>query len=158
MGGVNTILKDSDGNFLELQFHTKESIEVKEKSHPIYEELRISQNYEEIDQLREKLRVLTHDIKVPENIEDIRSFDLIRYNKDEERLLVSYYKEGIVTKEDFARLDDAHVIEKADVLLNDEFKKQCNIVRFDDYISMRIGEENASTHNTYITSFKVHER
>lgn len=38
--GVNSVFKDKKGNYFEVQFHTQESLDVKEYIHPIYEKLR----------------------------------------------------------------------------------------------------------------------
>ena len=40
--GINTLVQNARGYVFELQFHTKESLEVKEKNHKLYEEQRLA--------------------------------------------------------------------------------------------------------------------
>jgi SPP1 gp7 family putative phage head morphogenesis protein len=68
--GVNTNLVSKDGAVLELQFHTPETYYIKqEKSHVIYEKLRISRNEKEIAELTKKSEELFSDVAIPKNIE-----------------------------------------------------------------------------------------
>ena len=77
--GLNTNVKDSQGNIFELQFHTQKSFDLKMGPlHKMYEEQReLDPNYpeevERSDYLNKKMKELSKAIPHPKNIENIKS-------------------------------------------------------------------------------------
>lgn len=70
--GINIVMENSDGYKFELQFHTRESLEAKEKIHPLYEEARlITTSKERRRELEKEMREITDDLNRPEKIEMI---------------------------------------------------------------------------------------
>lgn len=74
--GINTLVETSKGEVFELQFHTKESFELKNgKLHELYEESRALdkiKDKEKVKELRLKMIELSKRIKNPQNIERIK--------------------------------------------------------------------------------------
>ena len=73
--GVNTSFRAPNGNIVEIQFHTPESLEVKESSHAIYEAKRLlpesSPEYMELDK---QARAYNESLKTPANIEKLEDY------------------------------------------------------------------------------------
>jgi|LGOV01.1.fsa_nt_gb SPP1 gp7 family putative phage head morphogenesis protein len=72
--GINTVLESSSGQTFELQFHTKESFDLKNgKLHELYEKARVL-NFEskEYIELEEKMFQLSSRLKTPKNIKDVK--------------------------------------------------------------------------------------
>ena len=64
--GINVAMKNQDGLKIELQFHTGSSIDVKEnKSHPIYEKLRVAKDPKEAKLYKDQLSALWHSVAIP---------------------------------------------------------------------------------------------
>jgi uncharacterized protein YlbG (UPF0298 family) len=75
--GINVNLKDSNDNFIEVQFHTQQSYYVKDKgTHSLYEEARkLAKGDERLAELNKLMFEMFKEIKIPENI------NLITYEK-----------------------------------------------------------------------------
>lgn len=77
--GLNTNVKDSQGNIFELQFHTQKSFDIKMGPlHKMYEEQReldlsYPEEVERADYLEEKMIEISKSIPSPKNIESIKS-------------------------------------------------------------------------------------
>ncbi|MCT7682431.1 MAG: hypothetical protein N4R97_02700 [Lactobacillus iners] len=73
--GVNTLVKDPHGNIFELQFHTPQSVAIKENElHKLYEEQRIldkRKDLEKYQELKQKMVKLSDQIINPLGIERI---------------------------------------------------------------------------------------
>ena len=70
--GVNIILKDSNENSFELQFHTDRSFKIKETElHEIYEKYRIETNLNEKNELYNRMIEVSNKINIPPQIERI---------------------------------------------------------------------------------------
>lgn len=75
--GINTNWIDKNGQKFEMQFHTKESLHVKEsESHPIYEKLRVEKSVSKKEEYMEELRGIWNKIRLPENF-DMLSFETV---------------------------------------------------------------------------------
>lgn len=75
--GINTLVKNSDGYIFELQFHTYQSLKIKEENHKLYEKARLSSTpSEEVERLTDIMIDNSIKIKNPVNIDDI--VDLIK--------------------------------------------------------------------------------
>ena len=76
--GVNTVVQNSDGQKFELQFHTKQSLEIKEINHKLYEEQRLDttseRRKEELDFI---MLTNAQGLIVPINAESIDIFDYL---------------------------------------------------------------------------------
>lgn len=74
--GINTKVKTSDGYLFELQYHTPESMEVKEVNHKLYEKERLDKTPEQ-EKLRLRLEMETNsrNLITPKNVDKIESFD-----------------------------------------------------------------------------------
>ena len=71
--GVNTQFETPDGFKFELQFHTKQSLDVKERNHALYEEERLEDTpLERKWELRREMADNAAKIKTPPNIEEVR--------------------------------------------------------------------------------------
>ena len=75
--GVNTKVKTPDGYEFELQFHTAESLEVKEMNHRLYEEQRVLDTSTEdgkarFDELADTMASNASGIAIPPGIEKVR--------------------------------------------------------------------------------------
>lgn len=71
--GVNTQFETPDGFKFELQFHTKQSLDVKERNHALYEEERLEDTpLEHKWELRREMADNAAKIKTPPNIEEVR--------------------------------------------------------------------------------------
>lgn len=65
-GGINTKFRDTTtGYVFEVQFHTKESVVIAEKNHPIYERQRLSKDAAEIAALEKEMIDNWKDFKIP---------------------------------------------------------------------------------------------
>lgn len=73
--GINTVVKTPNGQRFELQYHTPESLEVKEKMHALYEKKRVLQNQESEEALKydEMMQKMAKSLKPPKNIEEVAS-------------------------------------------------------------------------------------
>lgn len=76
--GLNTNVKDSQGNIFELQFHTEKSLEIKMgELHEIYEvqrKLDKNNDIEKFDRLERKMVQISLSIPNPKNIDKIKSY------------------------------------------------------------------------------------
>jgi hypothetical protein len=70
--GVNTNFATPEGYIFELQFHTPESLELKNKLHPIYEKLRIAQTKAEAKRYDRIMLEIAKDYIIPPNVRNIR--------------------------------------------------------------------------------------
>ncbi|MBS5865725.1 MAG: hypothetical protein KIC37_05145 [Coriobacteriaceae bacterium] len=73
--GVNTLLKDKDGYVFELQFHTEQSLRVKETNHKLYEEARLldaKKDAKRRSELEQIMKRNADDIDLPFGIEDVK--------------------------------------------------------------------------------------
>lgn len=72
--GINTII-EKDGIKFEMQYHTKQSFELKNgKLHELYEKARIlNVSSEELKKLNEKMKDLSNQLETPANIGKIRN-------------------------------------------------------------------------------------
>lgn len=72
--GVNTIIVAPNGQKFEVQYHTKESFETKEKMHKLYEEWRLIEDKasEQAVKLNREMAQLSRKLKIPKNIEKVK--------------------------------------------------------------------------------------
>lgn len=72
--GINTLVKNSDGYIFELQFHTYQSLKIKEENHKLYEKSRLpgTSTYEKI-KLNRIMRKNSNGIIIPSNINAIKN-------------------------------------------------------------------------------------
>lgn len=65
--GINSVVTDPTGKKIELQFHTKQSLHVKEKvSHPIYQKIRKSKSAKKVEAWENTLRkAWEEDVRTP---------------------------------------------------------------------------------------------
>lgn len=67
--GINTLVEDNTGYVFELQFHTPESLEIKEVNHKLYEEQRLdSTPMERKIELDKEMRKNADSVPIPKNI------------------------------------------------------------------------------------------
>lgn len=79
--GINTIIKTKDGYKFELQFHTPESLRIKEENHILYKKLS-SQNSDEVNQRYiDKMYKNSVTMKSIKDSGTIDSFDNLRRKK-----------------------------------------------------------------------------
>jgi len=70
--GINCNFKNKDGVVFELQFHTPQSIDIKEaKSHPLYEKLRTSKDPKVINEISNQISQLWESVTKPSGAESI---------------------------------------------------------------------------------------
>lgn len=70
--GINTLVKNSDGYIFELQFHTYQSLKIKEENHKLYEKSRLpSTHSEEKKKLVKKMIENSKKVIIPNNINEI---------------------------------------------------------------------------------------
>ena len=70
--GINIVLSTDTGYRFELQFHTPQSLETKEKMHVLYEEARRTDtSAERVKELKTEMRNMALVLKVPTNISQI---------------------------------------------------------------------------------------
>ena len=70
--GINTLVKSNTGYVFELQFHTPQSLEVKEENHKLYEEYRLAKTTKERKKVLTNLMQNNADkIVVPKNIQKV---------------------------------------------------------------------------------------
>ena len=74
--GINTNLESPDGQILELQFHTKESFNIKQNvNHKLYEEARLpSTTVPKQKQLVKQMQSNSAKIKQPKNVDSIKNY------------------------------------------------------------------------------------
>lgn len=75
--GVNTQVKTPDGYTFEIQFHTPQSLEIKEKNHVLYEQARIldlskQDDAEKFAQLNKQMEKYSKQVSVPQRIDEIK--------------------------------------------------------------------------------------
>jgi|GEM_PF-1751672 len=74
--GLNCVVEDGSGYNFELQFHTPQSLEIKETNHLLYEEQRLdTTSYERKMELFEQMANNLKDLITPDDIDKIISFD-----------------------------------------------------------------------------------
>lgn len=72
--GINTVLEDTKGNRIELQFHTAESLRVKEINHVLYDEERlVTTSQARKAELNKIMLDNARTIPIPPNVKDIES-------------------------------------------------------------------------------------
>lgn len=70
--GINTLVKNSNGYIFELQFHTYQSLKIKEENHKLYEKSRLqSTPSEEKKKLVKKMIENSKKVIIPNNINEI---------------------------------------------------------------------------------------
>jgi hypothetical protein len=69
--GINTNIRTPDGTVFELQFHTPQSLAVKQPSHEIFERSRVTTNPREKIALETESRNLWQSVDTPANIEGV---------------------------------------------------------------------------------------
>lgn len=80
--GINTVIETPGGYKFELQFHTPESLDIKEKVHKLYERRRIDGiSQEEAERLDDEMIALSNSIPDPDDIEAIEPFDTFKGEK-----------------------------------------------------------------------------
>lgn len=72
--GINTIVAAPNGQKFEIQYHTRESFETKEKMHKLYEDWRRFEDKtsKEAIKLSEEMTTLSKGLSVPKNIEKVK--------------------------------------------------------------------------------------
>ena len=71
--GVNTVIRTDKGQNFEIQYHTQESLDIKEELHKIYEKCRkLNSNSKKAQKYIEEMFNLSKDIKIPSGIEKIK--------------------------------------------------------------------------------------
>lgn len=71
--GVNTVIRTDKGQNFEIQYHTQESLDIKEELHKIYEKCRkLNSNSKKAQKYIEEMLNLSKDIKIPSGIEEIK--------------------------------------------------------------------------------------
>ena len=74
--GVNVKMQDDKGAKFELQFHTQQSLEIKEKLHPLYEEQRkLEKDNPRKKELKQIMQEMSSVIELPHNIDSIANFE-----------------------------------------------------------------------------------
>lgn len=74
--GINTLVKDTDGYVFELQYHTPQSLLIKEQNHVLYEEARLLSTTEDKRQaLIYRMMENSKGIKTPLGVERIRDIE-----------------------------------------------------------------------------------
>lgn len=72
--GINTIVAAPNGQKFEIQYHTRESFETKEKMHKLYEDWRKLEDKtsKEAIKLSKEMTTLSKKLSVPKNIEKVK--------------------------------------------------------------------------------------
>lgn len=72
--GINTTVVAPNGQKFEVQYHTKESYELKEKMHKLYEDWRVikDKTSEKAISLNREMMQLSRSLKIPKNIEKVK--------------------------------------------------------------------------------------
>ncbi len=66
-------MKTSNGYIFELQFHTSQSLKIKEKNHKLYEEARLSSTkLERKEELKVIMKNNTKKVPIPMKVEEIK--------------------------------------------------------------------------------------
>ena len=77
--GINTVIETQDDFKFELQFHTPESLELKNKTHVLYEERRLtSTSVERRKELDEQMLSLSKTLQAPKDCDQIIQFDKLK--------------------------------------------------------------------------------
>lgn len=77
--GVNTLVKNKNGYIFELQFHTAQSVDVKEKNHIDYNVFRDPKTpLLKKMKLDKAMKARSKSIEMPKGVEDIEAFDKMR--------------------------------------------------------------------------------
>lgn len=77
--GVNTLVKNKNGYIFELQFHTPQSVDVKEKNHIDYNVARdIKTPPAKKKELEKKMKERSRNIEMPKGVEDIEPMNKMR--------------------------------------------------------------------------------
>ena len=77
--GLNAIVENSAGFKFEVQFHTEQSFDTKQKTHELYELVRKDGiSAKEKADINKKMIDLASSIETPKNISTIKSFDNIK--------------------------------------------------------------------------------
>ena len=71
--GLNTVVESPDGYKFELQFHTPESIDIKERVHKLYEKQRLDST-----SAADKARLNAEMIEISSSLPDIKNIDAIK--------------------------------------------------------------------------------
>lgn len=72
--GINTVVETPKGLKFEVQYHTPESLEVKEKQHKLYEKARIlNDESKEYKILQKEMKDMASLLKVPKGIEGVKN-------------------------------------------------------------------------------------
>ena len=80
--GINVKLEHAQYGKVELQFHTQESFDLKNGLlHNLYEKQRVSQSYDEIKSLNEKMIELSSKLTTPKNINKIKNYKEVTNNE-----------------------------------------------------------------------------
>lgn len=80
--GVNCVVQDKSGGYFELQFHTDDSLKIKEINHKLYEKQRLdTTSREEKLNLGIEMSNNAAKIKTPDKISEIRDVNLLEYTK-----------------------------------------------------------------------------
>ena len=73
--GIHLQCVSKDGQKFEYQIHSKESLDVKNKLHPMYEEARnVATPVARVNELNKKMKELSDALPMPEGIETLKSF------------------------------------------------------------------------------------
>lgn len=71
--GVNILIQDSKGNKFEVQYHTKESFEIKQQTHELYEKQRVlEEDSREYLSLKKQMYEINSKIKIPKDIQEVK--------------------------------------------------------------------------------------
>lgn len=72
--GVNTIVIAPSNQKFELQYHTRESFETKERMHKLYEKWRVIEDKtsEKAIELSKEMMELSKELTIPNNIEKVK--------------------------------------------------------------------------------------
>jgi hypothetical protein len=77
--GVNCIFQAPNGVHFEVQFHSKESLDVKEKIHLLYEEQRLDTTPKERkEELHKQMMAVSQGMKMPKDIHTIENYDALK--------------------------------------------------------------------------------
>lgn len=71
--GINTLLQDVNGTKFEIQYHTPESFDIKQKAHVLYEKQRVlEEDSMEYLSLKKQMYEMNNKIEIPKNIQEVR--------------------------------------------------------------------------------------
>ena len=69
--GYNTVWTDKEGNAVELQYHTDESLRIKEETHLIYEKSRVEPDLDEKERMEQEMDNKWKDFTPPANYDEL---------------------------------------------------------------------------------------